>query len=272
MNNTLKWLAALATPFYLSQVQASITVIDFDRDAAGNRIDHGQIVDDEYKALGVTITSVATSDPTNPVQVAFRTGNSNTSDPDLEFNNDDNAYNIRENDTTNPEFEFRYTALQIDGFPADTFDDRPGNILIIQNTDKREDCDLEECPDPDDEPRPDSADLSTPAGYFEFSFDFIVDLISIDTFDFEESNLLTAQFFDEQDNEISTGFRFEAMIDGGFRRQDFSVNGVKRLVLNLPGSGAIDNLVFETAREVPAPGTLAIIGLALLYIGRKARR
>ncbi|MDU0354531.1 hypothetical protein RS130_11825 [Paraglaciecola aquimarina] len=134
----------------------------------------------------------------------------------------------------------------------------------MQNANRQSGCTTTSCTNPDDE-------NGNPAGYFEFTFDFLVDIISLDTFDFEESNLLTAQFFDADDNEISTGYVFSAMVDGGFKRQDIEINGVQRLVLNLPGSGAIDNLVYRTT-DVPAPTTLSIFAIALLFAVRRARR
>lgn len=281
MRKLSKILAVLIPAISISYAHATVRVINFDTDAQGNTITHGQIVDNEYANWGVNITSVATKDPENPIQVAFDTRRNNTSDDDLEFSNNNNVYN-------QPDHEFGYTALEIDGttfgtpLSAEDSTITPGNVLLIQNVNKRTPsytgnqltagCDVETCIDPDDQAKP--------AGYFEFTFDFLVDIVSLDTFDFEEDEvtegvlnrrLLTAQFFDENDQEIPVGYVFEAMIDGGFKRQNVSVNDVQRLVLNLPGSGAIDNLVYKTA-EVSAPATLGLLGLSLLFISRRVNR
>ncbi len=262
MKNLSKLFAVMLPALGMSIAHANVRVIDFDTDAQGNAITHGQIVDNEYADWGVQITSVAENDPKNPIQVAFDTNETGTSDGDLEFNNPSNSYNselVRTGeDLTDYESNFSYTSLEIDGY-GDI--DSPGNVLIIQNVNKRDECNELSCKDPDDQARP--------AGYFEFKFDFLVNIISLDTFDFDETNLLTAQFFDAKDDEIKNGFVFQDMVDGGFLRQDVNVSGVKRLVLNLPGSGAIDNLAFK---EVSGPASLGLLGFALLLMVRRARK
>jgi hypothetical protein len=255
MKNVVNLAMVGFTTIMCFPVLAGITVIDFDNDAANVAIVNGQIVDDHYASDGVIITSVVfdgdNTDIEN-VQVAFDTSHNSIQDDDLEFGVG-NAYDSND--------QYGYTALSIGDYVGGP---TPGNVLILQNADYQDGCNTGICNTPNDE-------AGHPAGYFEFTFDFLVDILSIDTFDFEESSLLTAQFFDENNDEISTGYVFSAMIDGGFVRQDIEVTGIKRLQLNLPGSGAIDNLVFEKTL-VPTPGSFTIFSLALLFIWRRAKK
>ncbi|MFT4938395.1 MAG: hypothetical protein ACI88A_001422 [Paraglaciecola sp.] len=255
MKNIVKSAIVGFTTVMCFPALAGITVIDFDNDSANVSIINGKIVDDQYAGDGVTITSVvfdgSNTDIEN-IQIAFDTSHNSIQDNDLEFGVG-NAYDGNG--------QYGYTALNIGDYVGGP---TPGNVLILQNADYQNGCSSGMCDTPNDE-------AGHPAGYFEFSFDFLVDILSIDTFDFEESSLLTAQFFDVNNDEISTSYVFSAMINGGFVRQDIGITGVKRLQLNLPGSGAIDNLVFEKTL-VPAPGSFVMFSLALLFMLRRARK
>ena len=63
------------------------------------------------------------------------------------------------------------------------------------------------------------------------------------------------------------------MGDGQFVRAAFQgIDNVKRLILNLPGSGAIDNIAFRSdieTTEVPEPSTLDLLSIALVFSLRK---
>jgi hypothetical protein len=223
---------------HTSVVSAGVTVLDFEGFA------NGQIIDDEYAANGVNIVT-DNARKTFDYGVAFDTSLSGTEDPDLEFNNSNNDYTSQ------------YTALNLGGYAGNT---TPGNILIIQENNTG--CGDGICNSPDDEG-------GRPAGYFEFNFSDIVSILSIDFFDVEDQNLNNAynaiHFYDASDNEIYANNFVPFMGDGQFMRQTFNdITGVKRLVINLPGSGGIDNLAFKTT-DVPEPGTLVIMASALLF-------
>jgi hypothetical protein len=241
-----------ATTLFSFSASASINVLDFDS------FNDGQIIDNEYISnFGVSISSVNYKGRHRDIigrQVAFNTLNDRSRDNDLEFNNRHNDY------------QFSYTALNLPGYLGRN---NPGNILILQENGKG--CGDGICDKPDDEG-------SRAAGYFEFRFSSLVNILNLDFFDVEEQRGQLAkysaiQFFDGVDNEIHKNHFIPSMGDGEFVRQSFTgITGVKRLVLNLPGSGGIDNLAFEAhsgAAEVPAPASLALLSFGVLFAFRR---
>tara|TARA_R110002153_G_scaffold129621_1_gene278336 strand:+ start:35 stop:877 length:843 start_codon:yes stop_codon:yes gene_type:complete len=245
-------VSCLTTLLLLSPVsQAGVSVLDFDS------FENGQIIDDEYLAsYGVSIDSLNYRDGgIEGRQVAFDTLNNNSRDNDLEYNNANNDYNDSNS-------AFSYAALNLENYQGSS---NPGNVLILQENSIG--CGDGVCNYPDDEGR-------RAAGYFEFSFSSLVSILNIDFFDVEDSanqdaKFYAIHFFDQDDNEIQNNYFVPSMNDGQFVRMAFSgVDNVKRLVLNMPGSGAIDNLAFRVT-EVPEPTTFAILGIALAFSLRK---
>ncbi|MFT4938398.1 MAG: hypothetical protein ACI88A_001425 [Paraglaciecola sp.] len=242
---------------YSLNSRANITVLDFDS------FTDGQIIDSEYLAeYGVSVESVNYIDGIanngNEVsgrQVAFNTLNNNSYDDDLEYNNNSNDYN-------NQDSAFHYTALNLPGYTGSS---NPGNILILQENGSG--CGDGVCDRPDDEG-------SRAAGYFTFTFSNVVNILNIDFFDIEDKagqddSYSEIHFFDQDNNEVHQGNFIPGMGDGQFFRQDFqNITGVKRLVLNMPGSGGLDNLAFETT-DVPEPVSIAIFVTALLFFTRR---
>jgi hypothetical protein len=246
------FVSCLSFSLLFSQAsQAGVTVLDFDS------FENGQIIDDEYlENFGVSIDSLNYREGgINGLQVAFDTLNNNSRDNDLEYNNSDNDYN-------DPNSAFSYSALNLDSYQGSN---NPGNVLILQENSTG--CEDGVCNYPDDEG-------SRAAGYFEFSFSSIVSILNIDFFDVEDSvnqdaKFYAIHFFDKDNNEIHNDHYVPVMEDGQFVRMAFSgIDNVKRLVLNLPGSGAIDNLAFRAA-EVPEPSTFALLSIALAFTLRK---
>ncbi len=247
---------------------AGYNVIDFDTASSGSHIANGEIVTDQYLAdYGVTISGcnwngTATHhqminnkcktnlDDVYNRQVAFDTNLSHTRDPDLEFFNAHNDY------------QSEYTALNIGDYHGDN---KPNNILIIQENSKG--CNDGVCDYPDDE-------ASRPAGFFEFNFDQLVDIVSIDFFDIEEksNNIRNRISFYEGNTEKSFG-NVPHTGDGSYERVAFNASGIDRLVIRMPGSGGIDNLVFRTGHaDVPAPASFAVLLLGLVALSfRKIR-
>ncbi|MGJ8680283.1 hypothetical protein [Paraglaciecola sp.] len=286
MNKATKLLSILITSAFVSQVNAAVTVIDFDKPS----IEHGTIVDNEYASQGVTISSLNYNSPNSggnawdqnkndnivDMQVAFDTTSTGNSDLDLQY--------------TAPGYANGYTALEIDGKTYGN-QNNPGNVLILQNAQQLEGCDSGiKCTTPNDEAG------TNAAGYFEFHFDSLVDIISLDTFDVEDNGEFIIQFFANgslvesrvestknvgdnvplanpiPDYTVQAGENtLLTMGDGEFVRQMLNVVGIDMMRVQLPGSGAIDNLAFRT-KDVPAPATLSLLALSLLFVARRAKK
>ena len=217
---------------------AQAFVLDFEGFAAG------QIIDDEYAASpppGTNVMAVNLSSGPNAA-IIFDTNSPTGGDLDL----------AAPFSSANPSLSDNYS---------------PGNVLIIQETN---DCNFVTgfCTIPDDEG-------SSPAGEIEFVFASPVTLQSIDFFDieFNEDNNdpdSEIHLFDANDNEIMAGMFFVPNTGGDNMWDQLSFNsvqGVKRLVIELNGSGAIDNVTY-----VPVPAAVWLFGSALGLLGWIRRR
>ncbi len=267
---------ALAIPVYAN---AGLRVLDFDYDAHGNKIQDGQIIDNEYASWGVTIQSCnfsgspdAHTSQVNGVcaghdktdrQSAFDTLNRYTPDPDLEFKQKWNGDFVtrQTGDKYDPlsSAEEYYSDLYGAHDPrADTWKS-PGNVLIINE--EKVDCDGRQCEGPNDEG-------ARPAGFFVFEFTDAVDILSLDFFDIEVKEAQRAGndakiFFFLENGEIE-----ERNVPGVGNNNYTRINyeglfNVTKMVLNMPGSGAINNLVYKHSQEVSAPSILAIMIIML---------
>ncbi|MGE0408154.1 MAG: PEP-CTERM sorting domain-containing protein [Amphiplicatus sp.] len=141
-----------------------------------------------------------------------------------------------------------------------------GNLLILS-----EDGDLA---DPDDDAR---------GGIFNFDFDDVVSFLGFDGIDINDdsSNLLVRLYGADDVTEIFS-FDFDAAIAAIVGDNQYwslfasvfgpsGVAGVGRAEIQLFGSGAIDNVTFETA-EIPAPAALPLLLSGLAGLGFAARR
>ena len=148
---------------------------------------------------------------------------------------------------------------------------RPGNILIIQEN--AAGCfDDGICNLPDDEG-------TRPSGALIFEFEIPVELTSLDFFDIENfatndenSGLTQIRFLDQFDNELFASVDIPGT--GGDRTWDRllfdGITGIRKLEVNLYGSGAIDRLEYSV---VPLPATVWPSGSALIgFIGYSRRR
>jgi hypothetical protein len=215
---------------------ANADVIDFDDLAPGT------IVDNEYDTL-VDISVVNRSSGPD-LGVVFDTTDTTPSGGDYDL--------VGPFDTNNP--------LLTNGFIAN-------NVLIIQEHSYS--CDTDTCSNPDDEG-------SRPAGKFIFNFNTVITLESIDFFDIETAeNGMTdnnaIRLFDVDNNEImpATFFTPDTGGDNMWDQLVFNVDGVKRIELNLGGSGAIDNITFTV---VPVPAAVWLFGSGLIGLIALARR
>ncbi len=217
----------------LGAQSASAALLDFEGFAAGT------IIDDEYSALGVTI-SVTNVGGGPDLGVIFDTANPTGGDDDL----------------AGP-------FMPAPGSGLDILD--PGNVLIIQEND---DCDGLTCTEPDDEG-------SRAAGSIYIDFGGLVTLESIDFFDIQmseagpgEENRIT--LFDA--NGIALGLDFFTPDTGGDNRWDqvlFNVSGVSAVQINMGGSGAIDNIAYS---PVPVPAAFVLFAGALAGLGFTRRQ
>jgi hypothetical protein len=247
-------LAVLVTTCCLSSA-ASAAVIDFESYSLGT------IIDSEY-APQLTVSAVnASSGP--DVAVIFDTANPTGGDLDLggPFGTNDSGLSNNYN---------------------------PGNVLIIHETNN---CNALTCEDPDDEG-------SRNAGAFYFDFASAITLESIDFFDIETGESAKKgwdkglkkgwdkglkkgirngiRLFDEDDHEIlpNTFFVPDTGGDNMWAQLLFGVDGVKRIELNMGGSGAIDNITFTAAEmpHLPVPAAVWLFGSGLIGLVGFARR
>lgn len=199
----------------------------------------GQIIDEEY-APDVLISARNLSDGPD-AGVIFDTTDSNPAGGDFDL--------IGPFDSNDPNLRDEYST---------------GNVLIIQ---ERNDCDFGGgfCETPDDEG-------SRPGGEFEFLFSADIVLETIDFFDieFEENDQdpnSEIHLYDGDGNEIQAGMFYvpDTGGDNMWNRVDFgSIVGVRRVVIELNGSGAIDNLSYQV---VPVPATAWLFCSAIGLLG-----
>ncbi len=208
-------------------------VIDFDDFAKGT------IIDDEYAPLlSVGVKNLGGGPD---VAVIFDTLDPSGGDSDLggPFN------------SNNPDLQDNYTA---------------NNVLIIH---ERFDCNDLTCREPDDEG-------SRQAGRFFFDFTSSITLESIDFFDVETAengrrSENAIRLFDSAYNEImpNTFYTPDTGGDNMWDRLVFNVEGVRRIELNMGGSGAIDNITYSV---IPIPSAIWLFGCGLIGLVALARR
>jgi hypothetical protein len=275
-------LCALA-PLY---TQADISIVDFDYDPNGNKIGNADIITNQYRDWGLTISGCNTNgsvalgtDQVNGVcvnpddvntQTAFDTLENNTADPDLEFNLVNGQYvsEVKPSTVYEPLTEYKqyYEDLYGSGTQAANSYKSPGNVLIIHE--RAFECNDVTCgDDPDDEG-------SRPAGFFVFEFDRPVDILGLDFFDIEvrEAQLATpsASLFFHSANGVSQT-NVPSLSDGDYTRIAYeTMFGITKLVVNMPGSGAINNLVFRhSANNVSAPASILILLVGCGFLIRR---
>ena len=213
---------------------SSAAVIDFEG------FDPGTIIDSEY-APEVVITGINSSKGPD-IAVIFDTTDENPAGGDFDL--------VAPFDSINPELPDDY---------------EPGNVLIIQENEASCDFSTGVCGIPDDEG-------SRPAGIFEFLFNQDIILESIDFFDIEfeendENPNSRIHLYDALGNEIQRGMWFVPNTDGDnmWNQVDFGgVTGVRRVIIEMAGSGAIDNVTYQV---IPVPAAAWLFGSALGLLG-----
>jgi hypothetical protein len=224
---------------------ASVIVIDFDQDASGNPIVAGQILDDEYAALGVHI-SVDNFSRTVDLGVAFDTNRFTGGDDDL-------SHPFTVGNATSSNY---------------------GMALILQENGSDTDGDGIVNAAPDDEGR-------RPAGEFYFDLDFVTDFVAFALLDIEDVGEFNGVgFFQAFLNGTEVAKVTWKSLDLAELATfgDHSANSVivnlpgpaNELVFNFGGSGALGELQIE--REAPEPGLLLGMGLTLLGLASSSRK
>ena len=208
----------------------------------------GRIVDNEYTGVSISGKNRGTGPD---AAVTFDTANPTRGDYNLDLGG---PFSSPHNEAFSGSFD-------------------PGHVLVIQ---RQNTCDFGAgyCREPDDTGR---------GGVFDIEFDSAVRLGSIDFFDieFDEDNAnpdSEIHLFDAGGTEIHAG-RFFVPFTGGdntWNQLAIGVAGVKRLQIELEGSGAIDNIVYASdaplATPVPAAGLLFLSGLMGLGVLARAKR
>ena len=115
-------------------------------------------------------------------------------------------------------------------------------------------------------------DDAAQGGMLSFMFDSLVDILSLNALDINNNESISFSFYDEDDNLISsTSNGATTTADNEYLEFLFDVTGVKKLVVDLSGSGAIDDLVYDVS-EVPVPAALPLLLSGLAGLGFAARR
>lgn len=275
---------------------ATVRVLDFDLDANYNKINNGQVIDDEYADWGVLISSCNTdgaaaqgTDRVNGVcndsanadfsgrQAAFNTQENNTRDPDLEFDKVNGKWQgaiSGDKYDKLTDYKSYYADVKSVAGTGGGLWTRPGNALILNE----QSCSTTFCSNPDDEG-------TRPGGFFVFDFtNGPVDVLNLDFFDVEgvertdttsPQNLI--YFFYADGTSGST--QVLAPGNNQYARKDFVATeleslytNVTKLVVNLPGSGAINNLIVKTT-EVSEPAGIALfLGAGAFMIRRRSKK
>ncbi|MCA9242396.1 MAG: PEP-CTERM sorting domain-containing protein [Phycisphaerales bacterium] len=177
--------------------------IDFDTDAMGNPIQTGQVIDNEYAAYGVTITTENLAPGHPDLGIAFDSANPTGGDFDLRT----------PNPGLHPSNTVAYDNVLI--IAEDAVFDMNGNVI-----------------DPDDEGR-------QPAGSFTFDMTFVLTEARFTLLDNEEPGLI--QFF-KDGLQVGTA-PITPTADGAVQTIGFDAAQFNSFKVNLGGSGALADLV-----------------------------
>ena len=263
----VSFLLLLSSLFIIgSSQEASAFVINFETFGNGNIIFQQMAAQIPGGPAGLGVTIYADN---------FNDGNTQTSDENSVPTQSLGAYldldQISFADDLAVIFDSTLTSTQDvdleDPFTSNFGDDpgsgsSPGNILIIQEL-PLVNCTQISC-DPDDE-------ADRPNGQFIFVFTDPVAILSIDVFDVEESenDPTDILFYDENDQFLSQFsnddvLTTQAMVEGDnkWRQIDLNAIRVKTMIIEWPGSGAIDNIVYD----VPVGGKIIPTSVSL-FVG-----
>lgn len=264
-NNNLRHpftATALAIALALGATTANAWTIDFEADGSGSNMVNGQVLDNEY-ASGVGVGGPA-------VTISANNFSSNSSHPDMAV-----AFDTSLSGTRDPDLEAAFTPhVQGGSNPAPGTDlyntlTNPGNIAIIQENDWG--CGDGVCNSPDDE---------VAGGVITFVFDTAQTMLSLDVFDIDgspdpQNERGWIRFYDDAGSSTAVQ-TIDILGNGGdnhssrivFAGLDGIAN-IFKIEVEFTSSGGLDNLIGLTpdgATSVPAPATLALLGLGLIAV------
>ena len=193
--------------YYVQGDGECLPTIDFGTDASGNTLPAGTIVDEQWAAWGVHVT---TFDPVGHPAMIFDSSNPSGNDDDLGSPNETFGGPGKGDGGEQ-------------GQPGENYDTL-GNVLIIS-----EDGDQS---DPDD---------NAGGGVITFTFDTPTPVLSIPILDTEEPIVFTA--YDASDNVITTVVS-RALGDNAYEIVHIGVDDVSKLEADLYGSGSIAGIIF----------------------------
>lgn len=196
----------------------------------------GTIIDSEFAPLLTVSTS---SNGSNDHAVVFDTDNPTGNDGDL-----------------GAPFDNPFTG------ETETFE--PGNVLIISEDARGVTCGALTCTPADDE---------AGGGTITFTFNQEVTFLGVDVFDVSDGGATFSIDFYGVGGLLMTEVFSSGIGDNEFDSYLTQLAGVIEIVFNFGGSGAIDNILFETS-EVPIPAALPLLlsGLAGLSFASRRRK
>lgn len=185
--------------------------LDFETDGAGNTLSAGQIIDDEFASLGLTVT---THDPIRHPVMIFDSGTPTGGDWDL----------------GTPNRDFGGPGIGWGGQAGRRGENSQalGNILIIS-----EDGDQS---DPDDNAR---------GGKLIFTFENPVTVEAIQVLDIDCGECGSKLVTYDQSGKIISCTAFSKLGNNSFQTVDVNDRNVSRLEVRLAGSGAVGGILFD---------------------------
>ncbi len=215
----------VVTQSYTVPTSGPQTVIDFDTDGVGNTLAAGTIIDDEYAAYGLTVTS---NDQVNHPAMIFDSSNPTGGDTDL----------------GTPHNDFGGPGVGIGGAAGAAGENNTalGNILIIS-----EDGDQL---DPDDDAH---------GGSLIFTFDTPQSIASVSVLDVDGNEAgSNIQVFDGS-GFLLNEFLIAALSDNSFQKIDVDTVNVSMMKVNFVSSGAVTEIVLNS-EVAPITNTATVTG------------
>ncbi|MBI4132660.1 MAG: hypothetical protein HY473_00980 [Candidatus Sungbacteria bacterium] len=201
------------------------TEIGFEEDADGNPIFAGQKIDTEYSAFGLTISAINNNAFQPDLAIAFDSGHPSGGDVDL--------------GTPNADFGGPGQGSGGESGTPGENSTAQGNLLIIAEDEIDEDGDgLVDTPDDE-----------AGGGRLIFTFAGETNVDRLRIFDIDEENV-RIRLFDSSNTNFLT-IAVPSLGDNSAQQIPINASGVKRMVVKLTGSGAVDDICFDPVALPP---------------------